>query len=58
MKNLKALFLLIFSLFMVTTIWSQNPKATVKEETRSIKTYPFDDPNPIPVGQTGMRKVI
>ncbi len=40
--------LLVFSLIMVSmSVWGQS--ATIKEESRTFDTYPFSDPNPIPI---------
>ena len=36
-----------------TNCWAQ--KATITEETRAFATYPFDDPNPIPVLSTNTK---
>lgn len=44
MKKTTFLFLLVF--FMMN-IYSQKP-ATIKESMTTLKTYPFNDPNPIP----------
>ena len=42
----KALFFIIISSFAMTEIFGQ--KAQIKEEVKTIKTYPYSDPNPIP----------
>ncbi len=33
--------------FLSTTSWAQT--ASIKEEVRALKTYPFSDPNPVPI---------
>jgi hypothetical protein len=40
---------LLLSLFSAFTCFGQNGDATVKEYLKEFKTYPFSDPNPIPL---------
>ena len=46
MKSIVKIFLLILSLFLICC---SSESAIISEDYRTLKTYPFSDPNPIPI---------
>ena len=46
MKSIVKIFLLILSLFLTSC---SSESAVISEDYRTLKTYPFSDPNPIPI---------
>ena len=46
MKAIVNIFLLISSLFLICC---SSESAIISEDYRTLKTYPFSDPNPIPI---------
>ncbi|MEZ4970504.1 MAG: DUF5107 domain-containing protein [Flavobacteriaceae bacterium] len=40
---------LLIALGMCLGLWAQSPSVTIKEETMSLDTYGFSNPNPIPI---------
>ncbi|MFZ1791738.1 MAG: DUF5107 domain-containing protein, partial [Saprospiraceae bacterium] len=52
----KIILLLLTNLLALPLAFTQKP-AKIKEEVRQLKTYPFSDPNPIPVSTTHDRVI-
>ncbi|WP_170110489.1 DUF5107 domain-containing protein [Flavilitoribacter nigricans] len=47
MQALRMFFLLSVSLMLHTSLWSQ--RATISSEQTALTTYPFSDPDPVPI---------
>ena len=47
--HITLLSIAVIALFFLNSFPALSQKASITEETQMLKTYPFDDPNPIPI---------